>query len=383
MARRKSQTSATGANMDSLLDALTNVVGILVIVLVAVQLSSQEAARRMEEMIAQIDPAEQERIKQEAEDSEAKLKEMKLALQAESDKDKIDPAKLLAMLQEDIAAAELKAKKDLLAAEAAEKAAEEKKLAAEKLRGSLMAQLAELEAKEKKFTVEKEDLLIKLENMPTLNAPPPKEVRPPTPKDIPRKNDGNPLLSKKEILISGGKVIPKVIPEVFKNQVKNYVNNIVSQSKIEAEEGRYITDEKKAIKLIEDFNKDPLQNEFFELKLVRNGASINVEMIPKENCGEDPEQAVKGIFNKIFGDKLLTRQWYLSYLVEPDSFETYMAMRKVTDRYGYFAGWTIINPGNNRTQQFNVGYNVGAKPPPRTPGPPSARKPKAVKGVLD
>ena len=29
MARRKSNTSATGANMDSLLDALTNVVGIL------------------------------------------------------------------------------------------------------------------------------------------------------------------------------------------------------------------------------------------------------------------------------------------------------------------------------------------------------------------
>ncbi|MDA7992999.1 MAG: hypothetical protein MPJ25_08160, partial [Pirellulales bacterium] len=242
MARRKSNTSATGANMDSLLDALTNVVGILVIVLVAVQLSSQEAARRMEEMIAQIDPAEQERIKQEAKEAEAKLEEMKLAIQAESEKDKIDPEKLLAMLQEDIAAAELKAKKDLLAAEAAEKEAEEKKLAAEKLRRSLMAQLAELEAKEKKFTVEKEDLLIKLENMPKLNAPPPREVRPPTPKDVPRKADGNPQLSRKEILISGGKVIPKFIPEAFKNQVKDYVNAIVSQSKIEAEEGRYITD---------------------------------------------------------------------------------------------------------------------------------------------
>ena len=105
MARRKSNTSATGANMDSLLDALTNVVGILVIVLVAVQLSSQEAARRMEEMIAQIDPAEQERIKQEAKDAEAKLEEMKLAIQAESEKEKIDPEKLLAMLEEDIAAA--------------------------------------------------------------------------------------------------------------------------------------------------------------------------------------------------------------------------------------------------------------------------------------
>ena len=58
MARRRSKTSATGGNMDSLLDALTNVVGILVIVLVAVQISSQEAAKRMEEMIAKIDPEE-------------------------------------------------------------------------------------------------------------------------------------------------------------------------------------------------------------------------------------------------------------------------------------------------------------------------------------
>ena len=186
MARRRSKTSATGANMDSLLDALTNVVGILVIVLVAVQLSSQEAARRMEEMIAQIDPAEQERIKQAAKDSEAKLEEMKLAIQSESEKEKIDPEKLLASLQEDIAAAELKAKKDLLAAEAAEKAAEEKKLAAEELRKRLLAQLTLLEEKEKEFTVAKTDLLAKLDKMPTLNAPPPKEVRPPTPKDIPR-----------------------------------------------------------------------------------------------------------------------------------------------------------------------------------------------------
>ena len=147
MARRRRQTSATGANMDSLLDALTNVVGILVIVLVAVQLSSQEAARRMEEMIAQIDPEEQERMKQAAVDSEAKLKEMKLALKSESEKEKIDPEKLLASLQDDIAKAEIKAKKDLLAAEAAEKEAEEKKLAAEKLRLSLIAQLATLDDK--------------------------------------------------------------------------------------------------------------------------------------------------------------------------------------------------------------------------------------------
>src|SRR6056300_735379 len=47
--RRRQSTSATAGNMDSLLDALTNVVGILVIVLVAVQISSQEAASRIVE----------------------------------------------------------------------------------------------------------------------------------------------------------------------------------------------------------------------------------------------------------------------------------------------------------------------------------------------
>jgi len=379
MARRKSNTSATGANMDSLLDALTNVVGILVIVLVAVQLSSQEAAQRMEEMIAQIDPAEQERIKQAAKDSEAKLEEMKLALQTESDKEKIDPDKLLAILQEDVAAAELKAKKDLLAAEAAEKEAEEKKLAAEKLRRSLMAQLATLEEKEKEFTVSKTDLLAKLENMPTLNAPPPKEVRPPTPKDIPRNKDGNALLQERKVLVSNGKVIPFVDPgKQMETAIKNRLKIIIDKNKIDVGEGNYISNESQAMKLIDEFNKDPAKNKYFDLKLVRAGRQIRVEIVPTEECGEEPEKAVRGIFGTVLRN--MQGKWYLRYLVEPDSFETYMAMRKVTDSSGFYAGWTIIDPGSY-LHSLSSGYNIGEKPPPRPPRNPG--KPGPVKGVLD
>ncbi len=379
MARRKSNTSATGANMDSLLDALTNVVGILVIVLVAVQLSSQEAAQRMEEMIAQIDPAEQERIKQAAKDSEAKLEEMKLALQTESDKEKIDPDKLLAMLQQDVAAAELKAKKDLLAAEAAEKEAEEKKLAAEKLRRSLMAQLATLEEKEKEFTVSKTDLLAKLENMPTLNAPPPKEVRPPTPKDIPRNKDGNALLQERKVLVSNGKVIPFVDPgKQMETAIKNRLKIIIDKNKIDVGEGNYISNESQAMKLIDEFNKDPAKNKYFDLKLVRAGRQIRVEIVPTEECGEEPEKAVRGIFGTVLRN--MQGKWYLRYLVEPDSFETYMAMRKVTDSSGFYAGWTIIDPGSY-LHSLSSGYNIGEKPPPRPPRNPG--KPGPVKGVLD
>ena len=379
MARRRRQTSATGANMDSLLDALTNVVGILVIVLVAVQLSSQEAARRMEEMIAQIDPAEQERIKQAAEDSASKLEEMKLALKSESEKDKIDPEKLLASLQDDIAKAEVKAKKDLLAAEAAEKEAEEKKLSAEKLRRSLMIQLAKLEEKEKEFTVAKTDLLAKLDNMPKLNAPPPKEVRPPTPKDIPRNKEGNALLQERKVLVSNGKVIPFVDPgKQMETAIKNRLKMIIEKNEITVGEGNYIPDSKQADKLVAEFNEDPAKNKYFDLKLVRNGNTINLEIIPTDECGEEPEKAVRGIFGTVLRN--MQGKWYLRYLVEPDSFETYMAMRKVTDSGGFYAGWTIIDPGSYLHRQFS-GYRIGVKPPPRPPRDPG--KPGPVKGVLD
>ncbi|MDA0255637.1 MAG: hypothetical protein O3A18_12240, partial [Planctomycetota bacterium] len=62
MARRRSISSATGGNLDSMLDTLTNVVGILVIVLVAVQLSSQEAASRIAAAVEKIDPQEVQRL---------------------------------------------------------------------------------------------------------------------------------------------------------------------------------------------------------------------------------------------------------------------------------------------------------------------------------
>ena len=213
---------------------------------------------------------------------------------------KIDPEKLLAMLQDEIAAAELKAKKDLLAAEAAEKEAEEKKLAAEKLRRSLMAQLATLEEKEKEFTVAKTDLLAKLENMPTLNAPPPKEVRPPTPKDIPRNKDGNALLQERKVLVSNGKVIPFVDPgKQMETAIKNRLKMIIDKNKINVGEGNYISNEAQAMKLIDEFNKDPAKNKYFDLKLVRAGRQIRVEIVPTEECGEEPEKAVRGIFGTV------------------------------------------------------------------------------------
>ena len=380
MARRRSKTSATGGNMDSLLDALTNVVGILVIVLVAVQISSQEAARRMEEMIEKIDPTEQQKIDQQAAAAKAELEKLQQAIQQEEDRDKIDPEKLLASLREELSAAEEKAKQDMMIVTAKEKEAEKKKLAAEELRQQLLRQLAELEEKEKKYIVAKEDILAKLEDTPIPKPPPPKEVRPPTPKDVPRDNNGNQLLQERKVLVRDGKIIPFVDPgKGLETAIKNRLKFLIEKNGIQVGEGNYIADARKAEQMIAEFNSDPAKNQYFDITLRRAGSRINVQLEPTEECGEEPEKAVRGIFQTVLRNN--QGKWYLNYLVEPNSFEAYMAIRKVTDKAGYYAGWQPSDPGSYHHVLFS-GYQIGVKPPPPT-NPPPRRKPGPVKGVLD
>ncbi len=380
MARRRSKTSATGGNMDSLLDALTNVVGILVIVLVAVQISSQEAARRMEEMIQKIDPNEQQKIDQQAAAAKAELEALQQAIQVEEDRDKIDPDKLLASLREELSAAEEKAKQDMMIVTAKEKEAEEKKLAAEELRQQLLRQLAELEEKEKKYIVAKEDIIAKLEDTPIPKPPPPKEVRPPTPKDVPRDNKGNQLLQERKVLVRDGKIIPFVDPgKGLETAIKNRLKFLIEKNGIQVGEGNYIADAKKADQMIADFNSDPAKNQYFDITLRKDGRRINVQLEPTEECGEEPEKAVRGIFQTVLRNN--QGKWYLNYLVEPNSFEAYMAIRKVTDKAGYYAGWQPSDPGSYHHVLFS-GYQIGVKPPPPK-NPPPRRKPGPVKGVLD
>jgi len=380
MARRRSKTSATGGNMDSLLDALTNVVGILVIVLVAVQISSQEAAKRMEEMIEKIDPTEQQKIDQQAADAKAELEKLQQAIQQEEDRDKIDPEKLLASLREELSAAEEKAKQDMMIVTAKEKEAEEKKLAAEELRQQLLRQLAELEEKEKKYIVAKEDILAKLEDTPIPKPPPPKEVRPPTPKDVPRDNNGNQILQERKVLVRDGKVIPFVDPgKGLENAIKDRLKFLIEKNGIQVGEGNYIADAKKAEQMITEFNSDPAKNKYFDIILRKDGSRINVQLEPTEECGEEPQDAVRGIFQTVLRNN--QGKWYLNYLVEPNSFEAYMAIRKVTDSAGFYAGWQPSDPGSYHHVLFS-GYQIGVKPPPPA-NPPPRRKPGPVKGVLD
>lgn len=383
MARRRSKTSATGGNMDSLLDALTNVVGILVIVLVAVQISSQEAARRMEEMITKIDPAELKRIEQEAADAKAKIDQVTQAIALEKKQEKIDPEKLLRALKDDIEAAEKKAKADRLAAETAEKEAEKAKLEAEKLRQRLMAQLAKLEEEAKEYTVARDDLIAQLKKTKIPVPPPPKEVRPPTPMPPPiDMQTGKQLLQRRDVFVKDGRIIPIIDPgDEMANAVKNRIKYIIGAKRLPVTADNWLPNEQAARMVVEEFNKNPPRLKNFEPELRLSGRApqqrLDIVLTPTEDAGEPPEQAIRGWFRRtVYGTN---RKYYLNYKVDPGSFEEYLAIRKATDNEQFFAGW---QPETNFVFTRSSGFNAGVKPPPNdTPPPP--RKPGTVSNVLD
>jgi hypothetical protein len=379
MARRRSKTSATGGNMDSLLDALTNVVGILVIVLVAVQISSQEAAKRMEEMIEKIDPEELKKIEQQAQEAKAKIDQVTQAIALEKKQEKIDPEKLLRALRDDIEAAEKRAKADRIAAETAEKAAEKAKLEAEKLRQRLIAQLAKLEEEAKEYTVARDDLIAQLSKTKIPVPPPPKEVRPPTPRPpMIDPQTGRPQLERRDVFVKNGRVIPIIDPgDEMANAVKNRIKYIIASRRLPVSEDNWLPNAQAANIVIEEFNKNPPPLKNFEAKLKLQGKNLAIDLTPTEEAGEEPQQAIRGWFRRtVFGTQ---RKYYLNFQVAPDSFEEYLAIRKVMDNEQFFAGW---QPTTTFSFTRSSGFNAGEKPPPRT-GPPPPRKPGTVSNVLD
>ncbi|MEY3032613.1 MAG: hypothetical protein RLZZ622_1088, partial [Planctomycetota bacterium] len=372
-------TSATGGNMDSLLDALTNVVGILVIVLVAVQISSQEAAKRMEEMIEKIDPEELKKIEQQAQEAKAKIDQVTQAIALEKKQEKIDPEKLLRALRDDIEAAEKRAKADRIAAETAEKAAEKAKLEAEKLRQRLIAQLAKLEEEAKEYTVARDDLIAQLSKTKIPVPPPPKEVRPPTPRPpMIDPQTGRPQLERRDVFVKNGRVIPIIDPgDEMANAVKNRIKYIIASRRLPVSEDNWLPNAQAANIVIEEFNKNPPPLKNFEAKLKLQGKNLAIDLTPTEEAGEPPQQAIRGWFRRtVFGTQ---RKYYLNFQVAPDSFEEYLAIRKVMDNEQFFAGW---QPTTTFNFTRSSGFNAGEKPPPRT-DPPPPRKPGTVSNVLD
>lgn len=367
MSRRKPDDDDGGA-MDSLLDTMTNVVGILVIVLVVTQLGVGEAVNRIGESI-EVDPDQLEDKQAQIDeiDSKTVLLNAQLELLSPSDNRNED---ILAnqnielqnkLKQNELLLKNLRQKnvvdRDKLLL--GKKEAETQKKEREKLEAEVAASLDEI-AK----------LKATLDTTPERKTLPANVMRLPDPRPAP------PGLSPLSLLCDRGMLFPLQLSEI-QLAARARAKQIVATKRVMTD-GTIDPD-----KFIKEFSRKPFRNEFFDVEMKASGWRPMLVLNPRLRAGT-PERQVVRKNSKFYQDvKNLDRsKTYLKFFVCGDSYDIYLTARKAADENKVFAGWVPVPTGWKFTAPMGGDLYFGTKPPPNPnaqPKPP----PKKPNDVID
>lgn len=371
MARRRSTTTATGGNLDSMLDTLMNVVGILVIVLVAVQISSQEAASRIAAHLQQVDPEEVAKLEQAVAAAKARAAAAASALHDQR-QDATDPKAELTRLQAALQVEENLARQAADRAASLEKERAAANSAARQAAEKTASALAQRERDQKTLAARLQNMRIEFDKLPSLEAPPLKQVRLPDPRPAPAK------VTEIHVLCREGHIWLVDIPSLQEKAQKR-ADFVVRSKKLDLDGDRWIADGET---FLEEFNKAPVKEAGFEMTLaIASKRWPQLVLTRMKGRGETMDEAVKasGEFARTLR-RLGPETHVLRFFVWPDSFEPYLKVRELAGERGYAAGWEPMTSSDE--YRISLGkYAIGEKPPPK-PADPNA-KPPPPKNVLD
>ncbi len=353
--------------MDSMLDTLTNVVGILIIVLVTVQLSSQEAASRIAAAVQQIDPQEVARLEQTAAEAKAAADKAQEQLDQLRAPKRQDPAAEAGQLEAAAARAEAAAKERAAKASALDKEkkarAEAARKTAEEAAHAAAATMAKAEADVQQAEQARLALAAQLEKTEPPPTPPAKEVRLPDPRPAPAgARDVRVLCRENKIWV--------VDVPALQEQAQKRAAFIVKRKQLDPDGDNYLTD---AATFESEFNRQPVRADDFKLTLAVSPPWISLRLERAKDSGETAERAVKPGSELA---RMLKRydptKFYVRFFVWPDGFEPYLIARQFVADEGFAAGWELVtSPDEHR---ISLGkYALGEKPkePPKPkPGPP-------------
>lgn len=357
----------SGASLDSLLDTMFNVVGILVILMTVTQLGVSDAVDRIS--------ATTSVTQEDVDDAQDKLDELKrLAarlrdrLKALMEEDDEDPAEKLARLQEEIE----KFQKEVAGLEAVQREELELRqlqLEMQELLEQQKKEVQELLARRNKNAQELASLKAKLADLPeVVEIPRPKEITLPNPRPAP---EG---IQPKTVLCREGRVIYMDDEGIQKLQqlAQKKVLRIISQKRLGRDPAVGIDGKI----LAEEFNRDPPKDRYspFDLKMEIAGRVPRLVLVRREGAGEDVDQLQRSIsrYRKQIG-RTDPNLYYLRFLVWPDSFEAYLEARKLATKRGLLAGWQAQT--TQAEQKVNLGGDLRVGPPPPPPKPKPKPKP--------
>jgi hypothetical protein len=370
MRRRASDDSEGG--LDSLLDTMTNIVGILVIVLVVTQLGVGDAVRRITDAVQidaqqlaqaqkELDAAREERdnllaamadepLANQMEDVERRLQELQQQIEEQE--------KILADLQQQrqIREDELKAQMQIVAD------TQEQRQAVEQLR----EQLAELDQQWQENDQRLEQLQAMLAKTPKQTPPPAREITLPDPRPAPEGVERLTMIcaNNKVYLLPPGPVLEQIRLRaqeqafvVAKRQYRTF--NPLAGEGVE--------------RFLEEFNHRPIQdsNRHFDIHMINSGGTPRLRFVPREVAGEDERivSAPRSRFQNVLR-AIDPNRYYIRFEVCADSFDIYVTTRRIVSDMNLLAGWEPRSEDWTYTTNLGGEFRLGPKPPPKPPSPP-------------
>ena len=380
MAKRKSG-DGEGLNLDSLMDTVTNVVGVLMIVLIMVSLNIAVSVNKILSELPPVAIEELERLKKKIVDNTPKQDPAKV----DEETKKLDQD--LQKVVEELKTLDLSAAKQ-----------DVKMMDLEEVRKKLDEAKKQRDAKKTdtdKLLAEVDKLKALLDSTPVYKPPPATVVKLPNPRPIPE----NAVMQR--FLIAKGRILylndeefmKTVVTEIEKN-VKDLINSEVpvkdadgNPVMIKDRFGKTVPRTKTVLdqkKLAAHFEKLRIATREIKLDLVvsPNASRIPMRLTPLPDAGETVEQIKNpaAVFQRAmrkFKSEPNTVVWFYVF---KDSVDTYLAARDIADQIGVPVGWEIYN--NDYFQRSVAAYEVDYKPPPAPAVQPAVRI-AAPKTALD
>ncbi len=377
MKRRPSADDDDGGGLDSLLDTMTNVVGILVMVLIATQLGVKDAVTRIADSdivdTAMVEAAREKLLltKNQRDTIESQLSDL---APVDDNAIKVQIADLRRQLDEK--RAQVQQEKAVAEQFATRIATDQKKADEAKQK---IKQIADTKAKREELSKDVTKLLEQENTLKAMlaetkvqTAPPPKVVTLPDPRPAP---EGARQVT---FLCVNNRVYP-IAADDWRDTIRKKAEFIVAARRLDGGPAVGV-DEEKFMKEFKKANRR-ISDDFFEIELYASGIYPRLKFIPKENAGATEDEVLKprSRFQKMLF-VLDKNKYYARFIVLPDSYEVYLAAREVSAKAGLLAGWDPQGEGWQYTTHMGGATLFGPKPPPAPPStkPATPAKPANV-----
>ena len=365
MARRRKASSV--GSLDSLLDTMSNVVGILVFVLIITQMNVGEAMQNITERVKDLPPVtveDYEQLEKDAEQLAADLRNARAAkatLTIPSDAEKLRADEMKArieQLRKDLQELQLMGVKLEDAQRNAENAIKEKDKLAE-----------EAQTAQKRL----EELRAMLDKTPKREVLPAHEIRLPNPRSAPKKRNGQPA-QRVPFIVRDGRVAMVPI-----DQIREKLKAILKRmpQKPETKETYAGIDPERFNKY---FSKPRIRVPQLDIEVVSGGRHAYVRVTIAEGGGDtlqDFQEKPTATMTARCLNHVKSKQDYAFFHVASNSFLEYSLARTLADQGGVLAGWEPRQ--NNYIYATHIQGNVLAtqKPKPKPAGSKPAPKPKS------